>query len=116
MKKARPTVRPKGRAPTGADLEDIRRLIERAGGEHEFQGWIKKALGKRGRGRPPGATRYDQNDYAALLVTKILLADSEGKRSRHTVLRDVVEFGVREGLVPEGSKAATIKRLAAKLA
>jgi hypothetical protein len=103
--------------PTEEEIKEIQRLIERAGGERELHRWIRIALGKRGRGRPPGATRYANYDNQVLLIADTLSALSRGKLSFNRALEGIVkEPGPLQWNSDRGgaSSDAAVKRLHAK--
>jgi hypothetical protein len=70
MTKAPPKVY--ARSPKDDEVKEIRRLLKKAGGEQELQSWIRFVCRKRGRGRPPGATKFADFDDRVLATAESL--------------------------------------------
>jgi hypothetical protein len=107
-----PTVQQKRRVLADVDIIKILEDIIEQCGESEFLRLSKIALGKKGRGRPPGATRYATFDIMALIVAHLLVSCTRGRVSVHRALTMIVE---ESGLLAEpNQRAAAVKRLMAK--
>jgi hypothetical protein len=94
-------------------LETIRSLLKDAGGEHELQAWIKRALGKRGRGRQSGWSPYGERDRTIIMFARFIVAKGLVKKF-HTAVRFLVGQSVRFGATPPQSEESTIGRIANK--
>jgi hypothetical protein len=106
--------RPPVRKPTANQIEAIRRLIRQAGGDHEFQRWIRLAYPRR-RGRPPGSNIYGDYDNMVLLIAESISLLSNGKLSLHRVLKKITQTGPLRWTPHRGTSAeAALKRLLAK--
>jgi hypothetical protein len=101
--------RPTGPAPSEADLSDIRRLFNKAGGEANFRRWKNTALGRREAGRPKGTSPHDDFDHAILKVAQILRIASNGRLTLHAALQGLA----RRHWTPERGlrRQSMVKRL-----
>jgi hypothetical protein len=100
--------------PTSAELNAIRRLIKRAGGEGNLHRWIRIAYERR-RGRPPGSSGFRDYDDEVIWIAEILSALSKGKLTLHAALRTIAATGPLQWTSKRGSSADSMaKRQQAK--
>jgi hypothetical protein len=77
------------RDPSDDEVKELRRWIEKAGGQRELQRWIRFACRKRGKGRPLGATKFADYDDEVLWIAETIVILSREKLTRNKVLKRI---------------------------
>ncbi len=105
------------RDPSDDEVKEVRRLIEKAGGQRGLQRWIRFACRKRGKGRPLGATKFADYDDRVLAIAEPIVVLSRGKLTLNKVLKAIANDNSGPlAWTPErgASSDVTVKRLHAK--